>query len=96
MPASACRERLGRDPVRRERDRVDGAADQVDAGAGRLEREREPVPARALAVEADGEARELAELGDQLAGPMRLEQARRVVEQDPRGADLGHAAARSR
>ena len=58
------RQRLGRDAVRRERDRVDGAGDQVDAGAGGLEREREPVPAGALAVEADGKPGQLAQLGD--------------------------------
>ena len=83
-------ERLGRDAVGRERDRVDRTADQVDSGARRLERERQGVPARALAVEAHREAGELAQLGDELARAVRLEQAGRVVEHDARGADLRH------
>ena len=78
----------------RERDGVDRAADQVGAGARRLEREREPVPAGALAVEADRQARELAQLGDELAAAVRLEQPGRVVEHDPRGADLGQPLGR--
>ena len=75
--------------MRCERNRVDGAADQVDAGAGALDREREPVPAGALREEADRKARELLELGDQLAGAVRLQEPGRVVEHDPGGADLG-------
>ena len=45
-----------------------------------------PAPWR---VEPDRQARELAELGDELAGAVRREQPGRVVEDDPGGADLG-------
>ena len=93
-PGQRLGERLARDPVRGECDRVDGAADQVGAGTGRLERKREPVPAGALAVQADRKPRELAQLGDELAAAVRLEQPGRVVEHDPRGADLGEALGR--
>src|SRR5207253_1678692 len=46
----------------------------------------------ALAVEADRQARQLAELGHELARAMRLQQPGRIVEQDPRSADLRQAA----
>ncbi len=82
-------ERLRRDTVSRERDRVDRAADHVDARASRLEPEREPVAPGTLAVETDRQPGELAQLGDELAGSVGLQQPRRVVEHDPRGAHLG-------
>jgi hypothetical protein len=84
------RERLGADPVRRQRDRVDRAPDEVDARPRRLERESERVPAGALAVEADGQPGQLAQLGDQLSGARGLEQSGGVVEHDARRAELRH------
>ena len=82
--------------MRGERDGIDGAGDQVGAAARRLERERERVPAGALAVEADGQAGELVQLGDELARARGLEQAGRIVQQHARGAELRHALARPR
>jgi len=74
-PGECLRERLRRNPVGRERDGVDGTRDQVGARAGRLQGK---VPARCdrppWQVEADRQARQLAELGDELAGTMGLEQ----------------------
>ena len=78
-PGERLRGRLGRDAVRGERDGIDGAGDQVGAAARRLERERERVPPGALAVEADGQARELVQLGDELARACGLQQAGRIV-----------------
>ena len=82
------RERLRRDAVSRERNRVDRAADHVDARPGRFEPEREPVATGTLAVQTDGQPRELAQLGDELAGAVGLQEPRRVVEDDPRSAHL--------
>ena len=70
-PGERLRGRLGRDAVRGERDRIDGAGDQIGAAAGGLERERERVPPGALAVEADRQARELVQLRDELARAVR-------------------------
>ena len=90
-PAQRLGGGLGRDAVRRERDRIDGARDQVGAAAGGLERDRERVPRGALAVEADRQARQLVQLGDQLARARRLQQAGGIVQQHARGAELRHA-----
>ena len=57
QPRERRGERLARDAVQRERERVDGARDQVGAGARGLERVGEPRAGGALAVEADGQAR---------------------------------------
>ena len=76
------------DAVDRERDRVDGAGDEVGAGAHRLERGRERGPARTLAVEADRQIARLAEDADELPGAVRLQRAGRVVQQDPGRAEL--------
>ena len=51
QPGQRRRHRLPRDPVHRERDRVDGAGDQICAAAGGLERGRHRIPSGALAVE---------------------------------------------
>ena len=47
-------ERLARDPVQRERERVDRARDQLSAGARRGERDGERAPAGSLRVDPDG------------------------------------------
>ena len=58
--AQRARQRLAGGAVEDERDRVHGAGDQVDAGAGGLDRGGERAAARALAVEADRKAARLA------------------------------------
>ena len=85
-------ERLGRDAMHRERDRVDRVRDHVGARACRLERVREPVPAGALRVEPDRQARHLAELRDELAGTVGLQERRRVVQEQPRRTELRQPA----
>ena len=91
-PGERLRERLGRDPVGRERDRVDRSRDQVDARAGGLEREREPVAAGALGVEPDRQPRELAR-ARRVAGAVRARAARPGRRARSGGADLGQPAA---
>jgi hypothetical protein len=85
------RERLARDAVERQRDRVDGARDQVGAGAGGLDRRGERRPRRALEVDADRQPARLAQLPHELPGAVRLERARRVVEEHARGAEARQA-----
>ena len=74
MPCQGAAQRLGRDALGRQRDRVERAGDQVGAGARRLQRERDAAARGALAVEADRQVAELAQLADELAGVVRLEQ----------------------
>ena len=83
------RERLGGDAVERERDRVDRDRDPLRPRAHGLDRGREADAPGALAVEADRQAARLAHALDELAGLRRVERAGRVVDQDPRGAELG-------
>jgi hypothetical protein len=54
-----------------------------------FERGCERAAAGALGVEADGQAARLAQRADELADPVRHERAGRVVEQQPRGAEVG-------
>ena len=75
----------------RERDGVDGAGDQVRPAPGSFERDGERVPPRALAVEADRETAQLAQLGDELTRPRGLQEPGRIVEQHARSADLRQA-----
>ena len=82
------RDRLGRDAVHRQRDRIDRGRDHVGARARAFDRGGERVATRALRVEADRQRRDLAQLVHELAGPVRLQQRRRVVEEDPRGTQL--------
>ena len=87
-PGERLRRCLGGDAVHRQRDRVDGGSDHVGARARRLDRRRERVAGRALRVEADRQPRHVAQLGDELARAVRLQQRRRVVQEDPRRAEL--------
>ena len=66
-PGERLRDRLGRDAVHGQRDGIDGGRDHVGAGARRLDRRRESVAACALRVEADRQAGDVAQLGDELA-----------------------------
>ena len=88
-PASALASRLAGDAVQRERDRIDGAGDQVRAGPRGVERRGEPAPGSALAVEADRQAASFGERGDELVRPVRLERAGRIVEEHARGSEVG-------
>ena len=74
--------------MHRQRDGVDRDGDHVGARACRLERRGERVPAGALRVEADRQPGDVAQLGDQLTGSVRLQDGGRVVEEDPRRAEL--------
>jgi len=90
-PASACRRGLRRHTVHRQRDRVDGDGDHVGTGACRLERRGERVATRALGVEADWQARDVAQLGHELARTVRLENGGRIVQEDARCPQLRQA-----
>jgi hypothetical protein len=81
-------QRLARDAMQRQRHRVDSARDQVRAGARRLERGREGVAARALGVDPDGKSCRFAETLHELAGAVRLQRARGVVEEHACGAEF--------
>ncbi len=88
-PASALASRFARDTVQRERDRIDGAGDQVRSGARSVERCGQPAPGRPLAIEADGQAASFGERGDELVRPVRLERSGRIVEEHARGSEVG-------
>jgi hypothetical protein len=75
--------------VQHERDRVDGTGDQVGSGSRRVERRSQPAPCSTLAVEADREAAAFGERGDELVSSMRLERARRIVEEDACRSQIG-------
>ena len=81
-------ERLARDPVQRERERVDRGRDDVRADAGRDERVRERRAARRLDVEADRKPARLPEALDELLRHVRQEAARRVVQEHACGAEV--------
>src|SRR6266436_6869680 len=59
-PGERGRERLTRDPMEGQGDRIDGAGNEVGAGAHRLEGRRERVAGGALAVEPDRQPARLA------------------------------------
>ena len=87
-PGERLRDTLPGDAVQRERDGIDRGRDQVRAGARRLERGGERVAARALAVDADREPRGFVQSDDELVRAVRLQRARRIVEEHPRRAEL--------
>ena len=60
-PVERVDERLARDPVERERERVDRGGDEVGADAGGDDRVQEPGARRALDEQPDGQARLLAD-----------------------------------
>ena len=93
-PGERLRDRLGRDAVHRQRDRVDGRRDHVRAGARCFEGRSERVAAGALGVEPDRQPRDLAQLGDELARAVRLQDRGRVVQQQARGTELRQALRR--
>ena len=86
-PGERGRQRLAGDPVDGQRDRIDRAGDEVGSGARGLEARGHRVAAGALTVEADRQAARLLERLDKLLRAVRLERARRVVQQHARGAE---------
>src|SRR5581483_1716735 len=91
-PVERGGDRLPRDPVQDEGDGVDGAGDQVDAGACGRDRAGKHAAARALAVEPDRQPAGLSDRPAELADPVRLERSGRVVDQDPGRAELDQTA----
>ena len=74
--------------VERQREREDGAGDEVGARPDGLEPGGERAAGRALAVDPDREPGRVAERADELLDAVRVERARRIVQQHARGADL--------
>ena len=91
-PGERLRDALAGDPVEREREREDRAGDEVGAGARGLEHGRERAARGALAVDPDREPGRLVQRAHELVRAVRLQRARRVVEQHPRGAELRQLA----
>ena len=91
-PGERGRQRLAGDTVERERNRVDGAGDQVGSGARGFDRVRHAAAAGALAVEADRQAGRLGDPRDELARLVRLQAARRIVDQSARRVQLAELA----
>ena len=84
-----ARERFAGDAVEGQRDRVDGARDEVCSDSRGLERRRETAPGCTLAIEAHRKAAAFGERSDQLVRPMRLERARRVVQEHSSRSEFG-------
>ena len=91
-PGERLRDALAGDAVEREREREDRAGDEVGAGARRLEHGRERAARGALAVDPDREPRRLVQLVHELVRAVRLQRARRVVKEHPRGTELRQLA----
>ena len=75
-----------------QRERVDRRGDEIRTGVDRSERRRKADTRGALDVEADRKAARLLDPGDELLRLVREECARRVVHEDPGGAELGKLA----
>ena len=78
--------------MKRQRDGIDGTRNAVGAGPHGLERGRERVPSRSLAVEADREPRLLADRMHELRRAVRQERSRRIVQEDARGTEIRQLA----
>ena len=91
-PGEGVAEELGRDPVQGGGDRVRGGGDRLGAAPRGLDRHRERVPARPLAVEPDRHAGRLGKPRDDLAARPRVERSGRVVEQHVIGPELRQTA----
>ena len=86
------RDRLARDAVERQRERVDGRRDEVGARVDGRECGCEADASGPLHVEADGKPARLLDPGDELLRLVREERAGRVVHDDPRRAEVGQLA----
>jgi len=75
--------------MERQGDRVQGARDEVRPRTDCLERGREGVAGGTLAVEPNREPARLAQGANELIRPVRLERARRIVEENAHSAELG-------
>ena len=82
-------ERLARDAVERQRERVDRAGDELRARAGGGERRGERAAAGSLGVDPDRQPARLAERAHELLRRVRLQRAGRIVEEDAHRAELG-------
>ncbi len=82
-------EGLAADAVQGQCERVDGGRDEVGFDPGGDQRVREAGAGGSLDVEADREPGRLLQAHDQLLGEVRQQRAGRVVDDDPRGAELG-------
>ena len=91
-PCECLGKRLARHTVQGERNRVDGARNQVGARTRRLERGRERVATGSLAVDAHRQTGLLAEPRDQFVCSVRLERPGRVVQEHPHGAEIRQLA----
>ena len=83
--------RLGGNAMHRQCDRIHRRREDVGACTRGLDRRCERVASRALRVEPDRQPRDLAQLGDELARTVRLQERGRVVEEQPCRAELGQA-----
>ena len=89
-PVERLDERLARDAVQRQRERVDGGRDQVGADARGDDRVQQPRAGGTLHEEPDREARRLADPLDELLREVRAERVGRVVDDHARRAELGN------
>ena len=85
------RERFPGDPMKRERERIDGRGDDVGPDARRDERVGERRACRGLDVQTDGKPARLLQSLDELLRDVRKERARRVVDEHTRGAQVSEA-----
>ena len=83
------RERLARNPVERQRERVDRARDDLGARPGGGERRGERAAAGSLGIDPDWQSACVGERAHELLRGVWLQRARRVVEEDADGAELG-------
>ena len=82
-------QRLARDPVQRQRERIDRAGEELGARARGGERGGERAASRSLGVDPDGQSARVGERVHELLRGVRLQRAGRVVEQYAHRAELG-------
>ena len=83
------RECLAGDAVETEREREDGAGDQLRAGTRGRQARSESAAAGALHVDPDRQAARLGQRADEVLRLVRLQRAGRVVQQHAHGSELG-------
>jgi hypothetical protein len=86
--AEGLRERLARDPVESQRQRVDRTGDQLRARVSGGQGCGERTAARSLGVDPDGKTARLGQRADELFRGAGLQRAGRVVEEDAHCAEL--------
>ena len=85
-------QRLPRNAMQSERQRVDGGRHKVGAEACRDQRVGEPGSRSALDVEPDRQTARFGQPANELLGHMRRQRARWIVDDDARRAELGQSA----